>query len=214
MRVAFCQRCRYTVYQFTQACTPSAIALHRSQAPQLRNHTCNLEVQRGVFRLDQTHLLRNAQKLDREVVGVAAGAVGPVEAAVRDHGGVIGLAMGAYGEASDTVEQLLEWCAGAAAEDQWERLGYTSMKRCRAAFLCAYRDRVSVALYRAKAEHLFMNVRWVEGAEPNEPPSTHGERVEQDQEHHSAIARRWQVHQRGDFRPRQQPTGGGRAQPH
>ncbi len=60
------------------------------------------------------------------------------------------------------------------------------MKRCRAAFLCAYRDRVSVALYRAKAEHLFMNVRWVEGAEPNQ----YGERVEQDQEHHSAIARR------------------------
>ena len=141
---------------------------------------------------------------------MAAGAVGPVEAAVRDHGGVTGLAMGAYGEASDTVEQLLEWCAGAAAEDQWERLGYTSMKRCRAAFLCAYRDRVSVALYRAKAEHLFMNVRWVEGAEPNQ----YGERVEQDQEHHSAIARRWQVHQRGDFRPRQQPTRGGRAQPH
>ena len=35
--------------------------------------------------------LRAAQKLDREAVGVAAGAVGPIESAVRTHGGVIGL---------------------------------------------------------------------------------------------------------------------------
>ena len=38
------------------------------------------------------------------------------------------------------------------AAAQWQRLGYTSKERCRAAFLCGYRDRVATALYRAKAE--------------------------------------------------------------
>ena len=107
------------------------------------------------------------------------------------------------------VEELLEWCAGAAAAHQWERLGFTSLKRCRAAFLCGYRDRVSVALYRAKAEHLLMNMRWVEGAAPNQ----YAER-ELGEEQHSALALRWRVHQRRDFGPRAQPTRGARAQPH
>ena len=75
--------------------------------------------------------------------------------------------MGAHGEASQSVEALLEWCASVAAAAQWQRLGYTSKERCRAAFLCGYRDRVATALYRAKAEHLLGNTRWVEGAAVN-----------------------------------------------
>ena len=98
---------------------------------------------------------------------MAPGAVGPIESALRTHGGVVGLALGAYGEASQSVEALLEWCAGVAAAAQWQRLGYTSKERCRAAFLCGYRDRVATALYRAKAEHLLGNTRWVEGAAVN-----------------------------------------------
>ena len=77
---------------------------------------------------------------------MAPGAVGPIESALRTHGGVVGLALGAYGEASQSVEALLEWCAGVAAAAQWQRLGYTSKERCRAAFLCGYRDRVAAAL--------------------------------------------------------------------
>ena len=50
--------------------------------------------------------LRAAQKLDREAVGVAPGAVGPIESALRTHGGVTGLALGAYGEASQSPQSL------------------------------------------------------------------------------------------------------------
>ena len=77
--------------------------------------------------------------------------------------------MGACGEASQAVESLLEWCASVAAAAQWQRLGYTSKERCRAAFLCGYRDRVAAALYRAKAERALARQHALGGGGGGEP---------------------------------------------
>ena len=153
--------------------------------------------------------LRAAQKLDRDAVGVATGTVGPIESAVRTHGGVIGLAMGACGEASQTVEDLLEWCASVAAAAQWQRLGYTSKERCRAAFLCGYRDRVATALYRAKAEHLLGNTRWVEGAAVNRYTLP-----DDCTDYHAAYTLRRQTQYPRDFRPVARPARGARERAH
>ena len=153
--------------------------------------------------------MRAAQKLDREAVGVAPGAVGPIESALRTHGGVIGLALGACGEASQSVEALLEWCASVAAAAQWQRLGYTSKERCRAAFLCGYRDRVAAALYRAKAEHLLGSTRWVEGAAVNRYTLP-----DDCTDYHAAYTLRRQTQYPRDFRPVARPARGARERAH
>ena len=93
-----------------------------------------------------------------------------------------------YGEASQSVETLLEWCASVAAAAQWQRLGYTSKERCRAAFLCGYRDRVATTLYRAKAEHLLGSTRWVRGGGGGEPVHATGRLRGLPRSHHRAPA--------------------------
>ena len=104
---------------------------------------------------------------------------------------------------------MLEWCAGVAAAAQWQRLGYTSKERCRAAFLCGYRGRLAAALYRAKAEHLLGNTRWVEGAAVNRCTLPDG-----CTDYHAAITLRRQTQCPRDFAPAARPVRGARARAH
>ena len=121
--------------------------------------------------------------------------------------------MGAYGEASQSVETLLEWCASVAAAAQWQRLGYTSKERCRAAFLCGYRDRVAAALCRAKAERASTcsggSTRWVEGAAVNRYTLP-----DECTDYHAAITLRRQSQYPRDFTPVARPVRGARARAH
>ena len=124
--------------------------------------------------------------------------------------------MGACGEASQSVEALLEWCASVAAAAQWQRLGYTSKERCRAAFLCGYRDRVATALYRAKAEHLLARRSaatragwWVEGAAVNRYTLP-----DDCTDYHAAITLRRRTQYPRDFTPVARPTRGARVRAH
>ena len=86
------------------------------------------------------------------------------------------------------MEVLLEWCAGMAAAAQWQRLGYTSKERCRAAFLCGYRDRLAAALYRAKAEHLLGNTYALGGGGGGQPVHATGRLHGLPRRHHPAPA--------------------------
>ena len=124
-------------------------------------------------------------------------------------GGHLATGGGAYGEASQSAEALLEWCASVAAAAQWQRLGYTSKERCRAAFLCGYRDRVAAALYRAKAEHLLGNTRWVEGAAVNRYTLP-----DDCTDYHAAYTLRRQTQYPRDFRPVARPARGARERAH
>ena len=96
-----------------------------------------------------------------------------------------------------------------AAAAQWQRLGYTSKERCRAAFLCGYRDRVATALYRAKAEHLLGNTRWVEGAAVNRYTLP-----DDCTDYHAAITLRRKAHYQRDFRPVARQARGARVRAH
>ena len=63
--------------------------------------------------------VRRAQKIDRGECDTAQGSAGPCEDAIQGAGGVIGLCYGHYGEASDSIDDLIDWCAEAAAESAW-----------------------------------------------------------------------------------------------
>ena len=97
-----------------------------------------------------------------------------------------------------------------AAAAQWQRLGYTSKERCRAAFLCGYRDRLAAALlYRAKAEHLLGNTRWVEGAAVNRYTLP-----DDCTDYHAAYTLRRQTQYPRDFRAVARPARGARERAH
>jgi hypothetical protein len=57
---------------------------------------------------------RRAQKIDRDECETPEGEIGPCEDALQDSG-VIGLCYGHYGEASDSIDDLLDWAAEATA---------------------------------------------------------------------------------------------------
>ena len=125
-----------------------------------------------------TSYLARAQNLDRREAGARPTQVGPVETALNNYGGVTGLCLGHYGEASDTVEEYLRWCAAIAAAACWKRHGYATEKHATGAFLSCFRHRVGLEHARLKARHLHLNLQHVEGAEGNAQAQT-AEQAEQ-----------------------------------
>ena len=60
---------------------------------------------------------RRSGKIDRDECGTPEGEIGPCEDALQDAGGVISACAtdGHYGEASDSIDDLLDWAAEATA---------------------------------------------------------------------------------------------------
>ena len=70
--------------------------------------------------------LQQARALDRQHNGTAEGARGPVEAALRRYGSVVGFVFGAYGETSKAVVETRRLIAQKHAAANWRSLGAVS----------------------------------------------------------------------------------------
>ena len=103
--------------------------------------------------------VRRAQKIDRDECDTAQGSAGPCEDAIQGVGGVIGLCYGHYGEASDSIDDLIDWCAEATAESAWEEHGFTSRTAATGAYKAMYRHQWAMNHCREKAEHLLLNIQ-------------------------------------------------------
>ena len=64
-----------------------------------------------------------------------------------------------YGEASDSIDDLIDWCAEATAESAWEEDGFTSRTVATGAYKAMYRHQWAVNHCREKAEHLLLNIQ-------------------------------------------------------
>ena len=107
----------------------------------------------------QGQYLRRAQAIDQEECDVAPGTAGPCEDAIAGVGGVIGLCYGHYGEASDSIDDLIDWCADATAEHGWEEHGFASRTVARGHYKAMYRHEWAMNHCREKAEHLLLNIQ-------------------------------------------------------
>ena len=80
------------------------------------------------MRADAVHneYLGHARALDRRHHATAADARGPVEAALRRYGAVVGLTFGAYGEQSKALKEMRHLVARKHAAANWRAMGAVS----------------------------------------------------------------------------------------
>ena len=108
--------------------------------------------------------LNHARKLDAAYAQTPAGTIGPVERALADLGGAIGLCYGAFGEASRTVADLHGAIAAAMAHSHWRELGYCSFAHAKGCIRADLGAECALTHAREKAELVFSNLRHVHGA--------------------------------------------------
>ena len=66
---------------------------------------------------------------------------------------------GHYGDASDSIDDLIDWCADATAEHGWEEHGLASRTVARGHYKAMYRHEWAMKHCREKAEHLLLNIQ-------------------------------------------------------
>jgi hypothetical protein len=103
---------------------------------------------------------RRLAELDRELFGTAEGARGPFEARLDAFpGGVVGVAVGAFGEWSESLCELVSGLADYGAERWMGRLAAPSLTQARATLLRLWRQRLGMCALRGHARLVLARAR-------------------------------------------------------
>ena len=94
---------------------------------------------------------QKAREADRNYNGTSRGTIGPVERELGIYGEVKGLVVGAYGEASSHVEELVQQIAKGIAKHRWREMGASDYIDARAAVLARTRRWVGIEAVRGHA---------------------------------------------------------------
>ena len=102
---------------------------------------------------------KKAKTLDQDVIGVAEGEVGPVQAALEGWGGVQPLVFGAFGEVNAGMRRLAENLAALRAKKVggWGR----NLEGEKSIAMAQVRQRLSLVGARARARMLLDRMSWV-----------------------------------------------------
>jgi len=103
---------------------------------------------------------RKARRLDQELLGVAAGAVGPVQARLESYGEVVPVVFGAFGEVSAGVRRLVDMIV----ERRLVRVAGTTDREAkgeRSVIVSYVRRRLSLVGARARAQERRKRLAWV-----------------------------------------------------
>ena len=85
--------------------------------------------------------VKKAQETDQTYCGTAPGEIGPVEAKLRSFEKSVPLVFGAFGEASDGVEQLIDALAEAGADVHWRGMKAKKREEAKGALVAYLRRR-------------------------------------------------------------------------
>ena len=92
---------------------------------------------------------RKEQNVDRGVIGVGDGVVGPIERKLSEYGDILGLVVGAWGECSEDMHTLVQVLTKSRVDSVGRARGRPATDRELALAVGQVRRRLSVACVRA-----------------------------------------------------------------
>ena len=105
--------------------------------------------------------VKKAQETDQTYCGTAPGEIGPVEAKLRSFEKSVPLVFGAFGEASDGVEQLIDALAEAGADVHWRGMKAKKREEAKGALVAYLRRRWGMVAVRGNAQLTLNRMQFV-----------------------------------------------------
>ena len=105
--------------------------------------------------------VKKAQETDQTFCGTAQGEIGPVEAKLRSFHKTVPLVFGAFGEASDGVEQLIDALAEAGADVHWRGMKAKKREEAKGALVAYLRRRWGMVAVRGNAQLILNRMQFV-----------------------------------------------------